>query len=59
MSTVSEIKAAISKLSFEERAEIISDLCGWTDDEWDRQMKSDAGAGKFARMNQEADNKRF
>jgi len=26
----------------------VADLCGWTDDEWDRQMKADAKAGKFA-----------
>lgn len=55
MSTVAEIKAAISKLSLEERAEIISELCGWTDDDWDRQMKNDATSGKFERINKEAD----
>jgi hypothetical protein len=24
-------------LSLEERAEITAELCGWTDDDWDRQ----------------------
>jgi hypothetical protein len=51
---VTEIKAAIASLPLEERAEIIADLCGWTDDNWDRQMKADAAAGKFAALNQAA-----
>ena len=55
MSTVEEIKSAIDKLSLEERAQMLADLCGWTDDEWDRQMKADAAAGKFAQLNREAD----
>ena len=55
MSTVEEIKTAISRLSLEERAEITAELCGWTDDDWDRQMKSDAATGKFSRLNREAD----
>lgn len=55
MSTVAEIKSAIEQLSIEERAELIADLCGWTDDDWDRQMKADAAAGKFASINREAD----
>ena len=54
MSTVAEIRDAIAELSLEERAELIAELCGWEDDEWDRQMKADAVAGKFDRMNQEA-----
>ena len=54
MSTVAEIRDAIAELSLEERAELIAELCGWEDDEWDRQMKADAAAGKFDRMNQEA-----
>lgn len=56
MNTVEEIKNAIAKLSLEERAEILSDLCGWTDDDWDRQMKRDAGAEKFSALNREAKN---
>ena len=55
MSTVEEIKTAIGRLSLEERAEIAAELCGWTDDDWDRQMKSDARAGKFSSLNRDAD----
>lgn len=54
MSTIAEIRDAIAELSLEERAELIAELCGWEDDEWDRQMKAAAVAGKFDRMNQEA-----
>jgi hypothetical protein len=55
MSTVAEIKAAIQMLSLEERAEITAELCGWTDDEWDHQMKADAAEGKFDSINGETD----
>jgi hypothetical protein len=55
MSSVAEIKSAIEGLSVEERAELIADLCGWSDDDWDRQMKADAAIGKFASINREAD----
>ena len=55
LSTVEEIKIAISKLSLEERAEMLAELCGWTDDAWDLQMKRDAAAGKFAPLNHAAD----
>ena len=55
MSTVEGIRTAIQKLSLEERAQITAELCSWTDDEWGRQMKEDAAAGKFAALNQEAD----
>jgi hypothetical protein len=54
MSTVQQIKAAINRLSIEERAELTAALCGWTDDDWDSQMKSDADGGKFASLNREA-----
>lgn len=54
MSTVEEIRTAIQKLSLEERAQITAELCGWTDDEWDCQMREDAAAGKFAALNQES-----
>lgn len=53
MSTVQEIKSAIERLSLEERAELVAELCGWADDDWDQQMKSDAKAGKFAALNRE------
>jgi len=47
MSTVEEIKAAIGKLSLEERAELAKWLYGWTDDEWDQQMKADLESGRL------------
>lgn len=28
----------IGKLSLEERAKIAAELCGWSDDDWDRQI---------------------
>jgi len=55
MSAVEEIRTAIQRLSLEERAQITAELCGWTDDDWDRQMKADEAAGKFAALNREAD----
>lgn len=55
MSTIAEIKSAIGQLSLEERAEIISELCGWSDNDWDRQMKAGAAAGKFSALNRDAD----
>ncbi|MEO7298331.1 MAG: hypothetical protein ABI042_07115 [Verrucomicrobiota bacterium] len=55
MSTVQEIKSAMAKLSLEERAEILADLCDWKDDDWDRQMKADATAGKFDSLDRAAD----
>lgn len=55
VSTVQEIKAAIDHLPHEERAELISELCGWSDDDWDRQMKADATGGKFEALNRDAD----
>jgi hypothetical protein len=55
MSAVESIRAAIRQLSVEERAEITADLCGWKEDDWDRQMKADGAAGKFASLNQKAD----
>ncbi|MSU72184.1 MAG: hypothetical protein EXS43_07560 [Opitutus sp.] len=53
MSTVQEIKSAIEQLPLEERAALIADLCGWSDDDWDRQMQA-AAAGKFAALNENA-----
>jgi hypothetical protein len=58
MSTVESIRTAIKLLSVEERAEITAELCGWTDDDWDRQMQADGAAGKFASLNREADTAR-
>jgi hypothetical protein len=55
MSRVEEIQEAISKLTLEERAELLSSLMNWEDDEWDKQMKRDAAAGKFDEMNRRTD----
>ena len=55
MSTVAEIKAAIDKLSLEERCELEALLHPFEDDDWDRQMKRDAAVGKFDALNREAD----
>ena len=54
MSTVQEIRTAIDNLPLEERAVLVSELCGWSDDEWDLQMKADAKTGKFEGLNREA-----
>jgi hypothetical protein len=55
MSSVEEIKAIIPSLTLEERAEIMSCLNDFPDDEWDLQMKRDAAAGKFDEMNRQTD----
>jgi hypothetical protein len=55
MSTVSEIKEAIAKLSPREYCELMAELrAPLPDDEWDKQMKADAAAGKFDQMNRRA-----
>jgi hypothetical protein len=51
MSRVEEIQQAIASLSLEERAELMSSLMNFEDDEWDKQMKRDAAAGKFEKLN--------
>jgi hypothetical protein len=56
VSTVAEIKEAIARLSPEEYCELMSELRGpLPDDEWDKQMKADAAAGKFDEMNRRAE----
>ncbi len=50
MSTLQEIKAAIPKLSLEERAEVARCLHVWQDDDWDEQLKRDLAAGKLAKL---------
>ena len=45
--SVDQIKTAIEKLSFQERAELAAWLHGRKDDEWDEQMKRDIGSGKL------------
>ena len=47
MSTVAEIKAAIARLTLEERAEVARCLHEWEDDAWDKQMQQDLAAGKL------------
>ena len=47
MSTVAEIKAAISRLPLEERAEVARCLHEWEDDAWDKQIQQDLAAGKL------------
>ena len=55
MSTVTEIKEAIAKLSPREYCELMADLRSLPpDDQWDTQMKADAAAGKFDEMNRRA-----
>lgn len=51
MSTVAEIPAALQTLSVEERAELLAESCGWTDDHWDQQMNADAASDKFNALN--------
>ena len=45
--SLTEIKAAIEQLSFEERAQLAAWLHGWKDDDWDKQMKRDVADGKL------------
>lgn len=56
MSTVAEIKQAVTKLSLAERAEFAKWFNGWEDDEWDRQIAADfAPDGKHADVLREVD----
>ncbi|MFZ1218307.1 MAG: hypothetical protein WAO00_03395 [Chthoniobacterales bacterium] len=45
--SIEQIKTAIERLSFEERAELAAWFHGWKDDEWDEQMKRDVADGKL------------
>jgi hypothetical protein len=54
VSTLTEIREAITHLTLAERAELMAELCAWEDDDWDRQMKNDARSGKFDTMNRQA-----
>jgi len=58
MSTVAEIWSAIKELSPQERCELESLLHPFEDDDWDRQMKCDAAAGKFGKLHREAEAER-
>lgn len=53
--SVLQIKEAIDHLPLEERAELNRLLYGWEDDAWDRQMQTDAAAGKFDKLTQQAE----
>ncbi len=55
MSTVAEIFNAIKELSLQERCELEALLHPFEDDDWDRQMKGDAAAGKFDKLHREAE----
>jgi hypothetical protein len=55
MSTVAEIKAAIDRLSLQERCELEALLHPFEDDDWDRQMKRDAATGKFGALHDAAE----
>lgn len=55
MSTVTEIKAAIDRLSPQDYCELMSVLHPFEDDEWDRQIKLDAATGQFRAMNEKAE----
>jgi len=53
--TVLELKEAILQLSWEERAELNRLLSGWEEDAWDKQMASDAEAGRLDEIIQRAE----
>jgi hypothetical protein len=55
VSTVEEIKSAIDSLSFEERCRLMALLNPVPDDDWDREMRADAAAGKFNQLMDEAE----
>jgi hypothetical protein len=55
MSTVAEIYTAIQELSLQERCELEALLHPFEDDDWDRQMKRDAAAGKFGALHDAAE----
>jgi len=55
VSTVSEIKEAIARLSPQEYCELIAELFPHADDEWDKQMKADFASGKMDWLTKETD----
>jgi chromatin segregation and condensation protein Rec8/ScpA/Scc1 (kleisin family) len=55
-STVAEIKTAMDHFTFEERCELMALLN--PDDDWDREMRADAAAGKFDQLVDEAEAER-
>jgi hypothetical protein len=55
VSTVAEIKEAIARLSPQEYCELMADLFPHADDEWDKQMKADADAGRLDFIDREVE----
>jgi hypothetical protein len=55
MSAVAEIFNAIKELSLQERCELEALLHPFEDDNWDKQMKRDAAAGKFGALHDAAE----
>ena len=53
--SLDEIKAAIDKLSMEERESLARWFHRWTDDEWDQQIARDATNGKLDKLLAEVD----
>lgn len=54
MSTVVEIREAIRRLPPKEFCELMAEFVPERSDAWDREMKKDAAAGRFDRMNRDA-----
>jgi hypothetical protein len=52
---VKELKAKIDALSHMEQAELNALVQDWPDDEWDKQMRADAEAGKLDWMIEEVE----
>lgn len=55
MKTIAEIFNAIKELSLQERCELEALLHPFEDDDWDKQMKRDAAAGKFGALHDAAE----
>jgi hypothetical protein len=49
---------AIDRLSFEERCQLMALLNPVPDDEWDKEMRTDAAGGKFDKLVEEAEAER-
>lgn len=55
VSTVTEIKEAIARLSPQEYCELMAELFSQEDDEWDKQMKADFASGKMDWLRKETE----
>ena len=55
MTTIAEIKEAIARLSPREYCELMAELHPSEDDEWDKQMKADAEAGRLDWLTKETE----